>query len=178
MLKERFGKEIRDLAVMGISVEAGMPICGGVGKLAFEPTKTGMVTLGSKEQIFSPKDIPEDCGNRIQVGEIHTHVAERRTKISEKGESQLSINDLFSAKRAGLDFTCNVRKGKLRCADLTGVSKATYEQTKEESKLKDDLYSAWKEGYGREQTSEKLPKSWFKLADSIRKRMPQCEVNI
>jgi len=177
-LKDKFGKQIRDLAEMGIAVEAGMHICGGKGKKALEPTSTGDVTLGSREQIFSPKGIPENCGDRLELGQIHTHVAETRAGEEEEYLSKLSVDDLHWSMRDRLDFICAVRKGKMKCADLTGLLKSRYEQTKAERELSDDISNAWREGYAREKARKDLPTSWFKLAKSIDERIPQCEIEI
>lgn len=172
-LKENFGKELRNLTELGISVEANMPICGGRGKKMLEPTSVGDITLGAREEIFSHKRMPKGCGNNFVLGEIHTHVAETRVGETEERSSKFSIKDLFGAHKDRHDFICVIRKRKMVCADLTDINEPEYKQTEKTKKLANDLYETWSEGESYDRRNEELPMSWFKKVDSIIKRVPQ-----
>ena len=178
MLKKNFGEELRNLAELGTSVEAGMFICGGKGIKALEPTKTGKITLGSKEELFSPKGIPEDCGDDFVLGEIHTHVAETRVGEADERSSQLSVKDLFWAHQSGKNFTCAIRKGKMMCADLTKLNQPEYQRTQKENEIAKKLHNVWSEGFSYDRRNQEPPKTWFKKAESVVKAIPQHEIAI
>jgi len=181
-LKKKHGDKIRKLAETGISVEAGMLVCGN-GKETTTP-----IIMGSIKEIISP--IKENCEDKKELGYIHTHVAPTRVwkkkgepitvEETEKLESKLGLGDMDWAMDEGLDFICMIRKGKMKCRDMTvtKIKKKPEKQIRQSLKLGIDISNAERAERIYSIGDKKPPDEWFKLVKSIEKRVPKCEIDI
>ena len=183
-LKKKHGDKIRKLAETGISVEAGMLVCGN------DKETTTPIVMGSVEEIIEP--ITEKCDKgKKKLGYIHTHVAPTRVwkkkgeaitvKEAEKLERKgVGLGDMVWAMDNELDYICMIRKGKMECSDMTTTKlrKKPEKQIKQALKLGIDISNAEREERLFPIHKRTPPDEWFKLVKSIKKRMPECEINI